>query len=248
MPGYISDRHLNHEEVMEELVKSVQEVTVKDISMAIEDVQGAITRASVAADLNAGIYGLDNINFEPGDVVVDIGANVGIVSIYLAKRWPEIRVYAYEPVPENFNSLVNNVEANGVKHIVKCRNVAVTSDGRLLQMIAHMGSNTGGATGYLSDMKLPNHQLYTAMSVTPAMVYSLWGFDRCKLLKIDCEGAEYEILRATTWLGKVDYLAGEFHVNKLLASKGYDPADLVDYCAQFVPRENMFIHVQAMAD
>jgi hypothetical protein len=40
------------------------------------------------------IYGLETIGFQPGDIVIDVGAHLGLVSLYLAKRWPFLRIYA----------------------------------------------------------------------------------------------------------------------------------------------------------
>lgn len=48
-----------------------------------------------------------------------------------------------------------------------------------------------------------------------------YEIDRCRLLKINCEGAEYEILHNTHVLDRVDYLSSEFHINQRLEQDGY---------------------------
>jgi FkbM family methyltransferase len=58
---------------------------------------------------------------KPTDVVLDIGANVGIMTAKLAKRCPQGKVHAFEPIPENFSALerimlyfrFKNVELHG---------------------------------------------------------------------------------------------------------------------------------------
>lgn len=45
--------------------------------------------------------------------------------------------------------------------------------------------------------------------------------DRCRLLKMDCEGAEHEILPACNSLGRVDWFSAEFHINRRLEEAGH---------------------------
>src|SRR5262245_20963713 len=66
--------------------------------------------------------------FREGDTLVDIGAHVGVMSIYLAKTYPFIKVYAIEPDPFNYACLIRNLELNGVTNVTAI-NTAVSSDG-----------------------------------------------------------------------------------------------------------------------
>ena len=50
--------------------------------------------------------------FEPMDVFFDIGANVGIYSLYAASLFPFMAIYPFEPGRKNFEALQENVEAN----------------------------------------------------------------------------------------------------------------------------------------
>ena len=60
----------------------------------------------IASEILKGDYTFDNITFNVGDVVIDIGAHVGMVSIVLAKLNPAITVYAFEPIPTNYNAFI----------------------------------------------------------------------------------------------------------------------------------------------
>ncbi len=71
---------------------------------------------------------------------------------------------------------------------------------------------------------------------------------RCALLKIDCEGGEYEILLAAHCLQAVDYLSGEFHVNSRLRAQGHTPDALARHCEQFIAREHMRYVTVEMAE
>lgn len=65
--------------------------------------------------------------------------------------------------------------------------------------------------------------------------------DRCKLLKMDCEGAEHEILPACNSLGRVDWFSAEFHINRRLEEAGHSCERLLDYVASFIPSERMAV-------
>jgi FkbM family methyltransferase len=58
-------------------------------------------------------YSKYNIKLGQGDVVIDIGANIGLASIYLALHYPGIRLFSFEPIPEVYNLLSKNMELYG---------------------------------------------------------------------------------------------------------------------------------------
>lgn len=224
-----------------------EQIDVGHIRMHIQDVAGSVVRSSVKHDLWRDTYGLTKVPFSPGDVVVDIGANIGMVSIYLALREPRIKIYAYEPVPENFRNLTQNLLLNDVKN-VKALNFAVGAQRGTLPMIAHMKSNTGGATSYLHNMHLPEHQNFLVRVATLNDVFETHPILRCRLLKIDAEGAEYDILYNFSYWDRLEYLSGEFHQNELLEGRNFSPEGLATYCASKLDKSKMTVTVQQMAN
>ncbi len=147
-----------------------------------------------------------------------------MVSIALAKAHPEVNILAVEPVPANHARLLRNLEANGVTNVIPVQK-AVTGDGRALKLLGKPGENSGGYSAWGPS---------TGVDVTREAVMSdtlrdlMWEHNirRVKLLKLDCEGAEYEIL-GNGALDTVDYLVGEFHGNELLEKLGRRPEELL---------------------
>src|SRR5580693_415106 len=70
--------------------------------------------------------------------VVEIGANVGVFSIYFAKRFPEASVYAFEPSRTAFSRLLTNVTANGCPNLFAF-NCAIYSESGFLNFHEPVG-------------------------------------------------------------------------------------------------------------
>lgn len=146
-------------------------------------------------------YKLDDLDLKDGDTVIDIGAHKGIVTSYIAKTYPNVKVISYEPVKENYAALLENVKRNGLKNVT-AHNLAVTCDGRDVTIYTDPLNNSGGSTLY------GNGNGQSVKSVTLESI--LEGLKSVAILKIDCEGAEFEILPSAS-LDKVQRLRGEFH-------------------------------------
>ena len=83
--------------------------------------------------------------FDEGDVLYDIGANVGIFTIYAAKA-RGVRVVAFEPNPFTFRVLVRNLELNGITGLVTPLCLALGgATGPATLALGHMGSGTIGS-------------------------------------------------------------------------------------------------------
>ncbi len=146
-----------------------------------------------------------------------------------------------------FEELRRNLARNQVT-TVEAFNVAVSGDGEPMRMVALLGSNTGGGTASLSTLDLPGHEQFEVPSVTLDQIFARHDIQRCALLKIDVEGAEYGILRSSTQLHRVDNLRGEFHENRHLLAQGNSMEGLADYCSGFVPRDRIGYTACHMAD
>jgi FkbM family methyltransferase len=61
------------------------------------------------------IYLRHGIALRPGDCVFDVGANIGMFSLSILHRFPEVRVFAFEPAPPLFELLRTNTESFGAR-------------------------------------------------------------------------------------------------------------------------------------
>jgi 31-O-methyltransferase len=56
-------------------------------------------------------YAPDGVNVTDGDCVFDVGANIGLYSIFLSQNHRDLKIYAFEPIPQTFSILRKNTEA-----------------------------------------------------------------------------------------------------------------------------------------
>jgi FkbM family methyltransferase len=127
-----------------------------------------------------------------GDTVYDIGANIGYVSLSLAKRvGPKGRVIAFEPVPRNVELLRKCIEVNGLKNIQLWE---IAASDRCGEAVIRMDRNPATA----SIVWYANNPSATEIVIKTAAIDDLveagdLGYPR--FVKIDVEGAEGSVLQ-----------------------------------------------------
>jgi FkbM family methyltransferase len=220
------------------IMRTLHRYEIDGISLLAYDESHSQSANWVAWELQADDYRLRDMRFGEGDVVIDIGAHVGLFSIYLAKRWPALKVFAFEPFPANFRNCAENLQINSVTNVVLSPK-AITNDSRLLSM-ATDPHNSGGASAVVKTFE-SNGIATDLASMTLDEVFLAHEIGRCKLMKIDCEGMEYEILLGARVLDKVEYLAGEFHASPSLQNRGWCPERLHAHCSSFFADNRMKI-------
>jgi FkbM family methyltransferase len=175
--------------------------------------------------------------FRDGDVILDIGANEGIFSIMMARLFPHTRVVALEPVPRTFYQMIRNIGLNGMN--IMALNIGVGAE-RGIQNLIVSKEFSGGSTGYCTFD--PKTQFKAEVDIYKLDdVFNVAGIDRVRLLKIDCEGAEYDALYPCTVLNRVDCMVGEFHINRRLAEQGYS----IDGLAKWVSERTELVHYES---
>jgi FkbM family methyltransferase len=144
---------------------------------------------------------------KPGDVVVDIGANIGTFSVYAAKACGASRVLSFEPFPENYKLLSKNVEANQLG-MVTCVNQAVAGK-RGVRTLA-VNSEESGSHSLVSGS---SDQRIEVECCSFEDIFERFGVNKIDYLKMDCEGAEYEILENAnrSRLQQIGQISMEYH-------------------------------------
>jgi FkbM family methyltransferase len=131
----------------------------------------------------------------PGDVVVDIGANVGMFTRW-AKYRGASRIISFEPMSLTYSCLVDNSY-----QIAECHKVAVGSDRVQKMRITGSISNLGGALAVDESLFDPKEtvreELCHYMSIRSLISEGIIP-EEVDFLKIDCEGGELDIIENTS--------------------------------------------------
>lgn len=155
-------------------------------------------------------------NVPIGGTVVDVGANIGLITIALARavRSPG-RVIAFEPVRQNLEFLRHNIETNWLMNIVEVHEVAASNaDGTATMLV----SDDWNSLGSLTQDEIHLTAGYPATNqrsedvTTARLDTTLAHLDRIDLVKIDVEGAEDFVFDGMTDLftrGAVDRIVFE---------------------------------------
>lgn len=147
------------------------------------EVSGAdITHLWVADEvLIERVYQLDTVPFTP-DLVLDLGANIGLFTLLAAKHWPRASFVCVEPHPTTFSFLCDNLALNGVSAMkLQCALDAevgvrfLANEGAVFQALSERPTETPVMTLRLDSLLPPRRGLKL-------------------LIKMDIEGSEVSVL------------------------------------------------------
>ena len=144
-------------------------------------------------------------------VVIDVGAHIGVFSLFIGSNFPNAIILSYEPNHDNFARLRQNISMSGLTNI-KVNNLAVAGKRKTSRLYIH-NSNSGGHSLEQSYVLGRSTSDYEVCCVTISDIFETYNLARCHLLKMDCEGAEYEILSSleSSILERIDNVAMEYH-------------------------------------
>lgn len=152
-------------------------------------------------------------------VVLDIGANIGIAALYFAQVFPNAVVHSFEPEPGNCEVLRLNAAATGR---VQVHGFALgAEDGELTLFHSDSEANLGGFSSHRTGID-PDRSVLVPVRHAGRALAEL-GVTRADVIKIDTEGAEWEILTSLdpALLGSVHLVMGELHGRRDFALLDY---------------------------
>lgn len=136
---------------------------------------------------------VQDLALPPNPVVVDIGGFIGDFTLYAATHLKARRVVVCEPSPRNWTLLVKNIQNNHFEDRVSMMNKAVT-DGRVV-MLDIDAPDRGQAR--ISAYRPSGCEKKAVECISLSLLLAEFNITEVDLLKIDCEGGEYDILLTT---------------------------------------------------
>jgi len=143
-------------------------------------------------------YGLESAAPPDTLTVLDIGANAGFFSLFARARFPAARIHAYEPNPDLNGVLASNARAGS---------------------FTFFGESVGGTGGRTRLLRHPETCVSNTVVPDAEGGITQVAFSRCMerlggradVVKMDCEGAEWDILEDIRSWGHVRFVAMEIH-------------------------------------
>ena len=146
-----------------------------------------------------GLYKFETHSKEA--IIYDCGANIGMSCLYFKKLYPNAKIKAFEADPKIAKVLENNLAKNGVLNGIEIINSAVWIDEKGIEFSSE-GADGGSIYGNENKIKMSSIRLKEFLKKE----------EKVDMLKIDIEGAEYEVLKdCKDSLYNVDNLFVEYH-------------------------------------
>jgi FkbM family methyltransferase len=147
-------------------------------------------------------------------VIFDIGGNIGITAIYLSKLFPDAVIYTFEPLTENFEIMEKNIQ---FYQNIKAFNFGLGSEnGNFKVYLSNDSENFGGVSFYPNSFgnKVEPYVLCEVKNINELI--KKFNIESIDLIKIDTEGAEYDILTSLDdgVLRDTSWVTGELHGNR----------------------------------
>jgi FkbM family methyltransferase len=185
---------------------------------------------SVAGDIsNNELAFIEHHHFGDG-VFIDVGANLGLLSLLLGKRFVDRRVIAFEPNPSTFLSLKKNILRNGANH-VECYQYAIAGHNGFVTFPVREHARANASIS--NDVAQGSAGEIRVSCTTLDTFCATHAVSRIALLKIDVEGYESLVFHgAATVLSDIRPGVIYFEVCPgLTRAAGFDAADPARYLA-----------------
>jgi FkbM family methyltransferase len=176
------------------------------------DVEGRPCRVAVRefSDLDVARHVLRDRVYDvaldvPPEVVLDLGSNIGLSVLWFRHRFPSATIVAVEPDPRAVALLERNAGALPRTHVLHAAVTGRPGPRRLLLADATVSSALGESGDAGVEVE----------GITIEGLMRRFGLSRVDLIKIDIEGAEWEVLSGWTGGPRPAAVVGEFHPRAL---------------------------------
>jgi FkbM family methyltransferase len=170
----------------------------------------------IEAVMEADEYGAKNINYNDGDVFIDLGSHLATWAILMAIKNPTFKVYAFEAIPDNFELMKQNIALNNLTNVYPF-NLAVSDVSDVITKIYHNAPSEDyfvTAHRFIGTLFSPTEvNYYETPSISLRDIFLRNNITKVKVIKTDCEGCELKGFPTLTpeMLQNIGYVVGEYH-------------------------------------
>ena len=146
-----------------------------------------------------------NFRINDNDIIIDIGAHTGLFTLYASQYCTNGIIFCFEPVEENYSILLDNIKQNNLKNVKPFKSAVSKSESTIT---IYRNKDEAGHSMFSST----SHALKVD-SISLKKIIDENSMDIYDLIKLDCEGAEYEIIESLPleYFKKISKMIIEYH-------------------------------------
>ena len=135
-------------------------------------------------------YSNKDFRINNDDIVIDVGSHIGLFALFASQYCKSGKIYCFEPVKENYDLLLDNIKLNHLTNVIPF-NHAISDKSSKVKIFLH--DDEAGHSMYIT-----NSNSVEVPSMTLDNFFKEAKITNCNFLKLDCEGAEYDIIDSLT--------------------------------------------------
>lgn len=153
-----------------------------------------------------GEYSKSDFEINDKDLIIDVGSHIGLFALLVSQKCKNGKVFCYEPTQENYDFLLKNIKNNQLTNIHPF-NCAVSDTNEMVKV--YLNRDQAGHSMYMQS-----NEFLEVQSITLQKIIDDNNIDKCALLKLDCEGAEYGIIDSLPdhYFEKIEKMIIEYHL------------------------------------
>ncbi|EPA05226.1 methyltransferase, FkbM family [Candidatus Nitrosarchaeum limnium BG20] len=151
-------------------------------------------------------YNMPGFEIRDNDIIVDVGAHIGLFALFASQFCKNGKIYCFEPIKENYEMLSDNTNLNEIKNIIPL-NLAVSKENEHVRIYLDLDESA-------HSIFPQGNTFVDVKSTTVKRFFDEYKIENCDLVKIDCEGAEYEIIDSIPeeYFSRINKIIIEYHL------------------------------------
>ncbi len=147
-------------------------------------------------------------------IIVDVGANAGFFNVLVFSKLKTARVFAYEPLASNIQLFRKTIDANPSMQNIQLIQAAVTGIAKdSIELFTEDTTDNTVVSSVFSGFNKLNQKKISVPAQSLTSIIEKNNLEKIDLLKLDCEGSEYDIIYNThpSILNRVKMMVVEVH-------------------------------------
>ncbi len=162
-----------------------------------------------------------------GDIIFDIGANIGWYSIHLSRKLENSMIYSFEPILETYLSLSKNVKLNNLNNII-LNNIAISDYDGYLDFYYDKSSTGSSSIENLYEKEDIDKVICKSVRLDSFVMTN--QIDNLDFIKCDVEGAELLVFKGAKFvIDKFKPIVFTEMLRKWTKKFGYHPNQIIDF-------------------